>query len=291
MPSNKQITVSGIQIGVVSHKNQDYICLTDLVKSEEGNDHIRNWMRNRNTVEFLGIWEQLNNPDFKGVEFDTFKKQAGLNSFNLTPKKWIDTTNAIGLISKAGRNGGTYAHKDLAFEFATWFNPVFKLYLIKEFQRLKEIESNEHNVEWNVRRIVSKANAHIHNDAVKRHIIPNSHLPKNRQGIEYANETDLLNIAVFGCTAQQWRDNNPELHLSRQNMRDTASINELTILSNLEVVNSMLIKQGIPKSERLDYLLQTATEQMSIMDANYPVRALKKVSEDVFLDAKETQDD
>ena len=199
----KQIEVEEKIIAITSHNEDDYICLTDMVRGEEGNDHIRNWMRNRNTVEFLGIWEQLNNPNFKGVEFDTFKKEAGLNSFNLTPKKWIQSTDAIGIISKSGRNGGTYAHRDIAFEFGAWISPMFKLLLIKEFQRLKEIESNQYNLEWDVKRVLSKVNYHIHTDAVKNHIIPKSNYPTEKQWIEYAEEADLLNVALFGCTAKQ----------------------------------------------------------------------------------------
>jgi hypothetical protein len=206
-----------------------------MVRDEEGNDHIRNWMRNRNTIEFLGLWEQLNNPNFKSVEFDTLKKEAGLNSFNLTPKKWVETTNAIGIISKSGRQGGTYAHKDLAFEFGAWISPMFKLLLIKEFQRLKEIETNQFNLEWDVKRILSKANYSIHTDAIKNHIIPTLNVSKDKEWITYADEADVLNVALFGCTAKQWRESNPQLALEGKNMRDLASINQLTVLSNLEV--------------------------------------------------------
>ncbi len=223
----KQIEVDEKIIAIVSHNDDDYICLTDMVRGEEGNDHIRNWMRNRNTVEFLGIWEQLYNPNFKGVEFDTFKKEAGLNSFNLTPKKWVDTTDAIGIISKSGRNGGTYAHRDIAFEFGAWISPMFKLLLIKEFQRLKEIESNKYNLEWNVKRVLSKINYQIHTDAVKNHIIPKSNYTTNKQWIEDAEEADLLNVALFGCAAKQWKEVNPQHALDGKNMRDFASINGL----------------------------------------------------------------
>ena len=204
MTKNSQIEVKDKLISIVKQYEQDYICLTDMVKGEEGSDHIRNWMRNRNTVEFIGLWETLNNPDFKPVEFDTFRKQAGLNSFNLTPKKWINATNAIGIVSKSGRYGGTYAHKDLAFEFGSWISPMFKLMLIKEYQRLKEIESNQYNLEWNVKRILTKTNYQIHTDAVKDCIIPATNYDKNNEWLVYADEADLLNVALFNCTAKDW---------------------------------------------------------------------------------------
>ena len=234
MTKTKQIEVENKTISIIEYNEQDYICLTDMVKGEEGKDYIRNWMRNRNTVEYLGLWEILHNPNFKGVEFDTFRNQAGLNSFNLTPKKWIETTNAIGIISKSGRYGGTYAHKDLAVEFGAWLSPMFKLLIIKEFQRLKEIETNQYNLEWNVKRILSKTNYHIHTDAVKNYIIPKSDFTKNTEWLAYAEEADLLNVALFDCTAKQWRDANQKYTEQSLNVRDFASINELAVLSNLE---------------------------------------------------------
>ncbi len=208
MGETKKIKVEDKLISIVKQDKQDYICLTDMVRGEEGSDHIRNWMRNRNTVEFIGLWETLHNPDFKPVEFDTFRKQAGLNNFNLTPKKWIEKTNAIGIISKSGRYGGTYAHKDLAFEFGAWISPMFKLLLIKEFQRLKEIETNQYNLEWNVKRILSKTNYLIHTDAIKEHIIPKKDYAKSDEWIVYAEEADLLNVAIYDCKAKDWRDAN-----------------------------------------------------------------------------------
>jgi len=286
MVKNKTISVNDTPVGVFHKDEGDYICLTDLVKSEEGSDHIRNWMRNRNTIEFLGIWEELNNPEFKGVEFDTFKKQSGLNSFNMTPKKWIENTNAIGVISKSGRYGGTYAHKDIAYEFASWISPVFKLHLIKEFQRLKEIESNEHNLDWDTKRFISKANYHIQNEAIKNYVIPNSTYPKSLQGITYAKEADILNVAVFGYTAKEWRDSNPDLALSKQNIRDTASINELTVLSNLESMNAQFIKDGIPIDQRFDKLKPIAKDQLSILNNQNSIKSLKKISELTYVDAE-----
>jgi len=271
-------------ISLTSHDENDYICLTDMVRGEEGNDHIRNWMRNRNTVEFLGIWEQLNNPNFKGVEFDRFKKEAGLNSFNLTPKKWVETTNAKGIISKSGRYGGTYAHKDIAFEFGAWISPMFKLLLIKEFQRLKEIESNQYNLEWDVKRVLSKVNYQIHTDAVKNHIIPKSKKSLDKQWIEYAEEADLLNVALFGCTAKQWKESNPKLALDSKNMRDFASINELAVLSNLESLNSELIKSGVNKSIRFQNLQRIAKQQLEILDKTDMIKSIKKQTDSTYID-------
>ncbi|MBU2554930.1 MAG: KilA-N domain-containing protein, partial [Bacteroidetes bacterium] len=242
MTNKTQIEVENKLISIVKQDEQDYICLTDMVRDEEGTDHIRNWMRNRNTVEFIGLWETLNNPNFKHVEFDTFRKQAGLNSFNLTPKKWIEATNAIGLISKSGRYGGTYAHKDLAFEFGSWISPMFKLLLIKEYQRLKEIESNQYNLEWNVKRILTKTNYLIHTDAVRDCILPEKNYDKDKEWLIYAEEADLLNVALFNCTAKDWRDANTDKAKKGLNIRDFASINELVVLSNLENINSILIR-------------------------------------------------
>ena len=232
MSKTTKIKVEDKLISIVKQDEQDYICLTDMVRGEEGNDHIRNWMRNRNTVEFLGLWETLHNPDFKGVEFDRFRKEAGLNNFNLTPKKWIEATNAIGIVSKSGRYGGTYAHKDLAFEFGAWISPMFKLLLIKEFQRLKEIESNQYNLEWNVKRILTKTNYHIHTEAIKNYILPQKDYDKDKEWLVYAEEADLLNVSLFKCTAKDWREANPELAKKGMNIRDIASINELVVLSN-----------------------------------------------------------
>ncbi|MFV0571303.1 MAG: KilA-N domain-containing protein [Xanthomarina gelatinilytica] len=279
----KKIEVEEKLISITSVNDEDYICLTDMVRGEEGSDHIRNWMRNRNTVEFLGLWEQLYNPNFKTVEFDTFKKQAGLNSFNLTPKKWTEHTHAIGILSKSGRYGGTYAHKDIAFEFGAWISPMFKLLLIKEFQRLKEIESNQFNLEWDVKRILSKANYTIHTDAIKKHVIPELNITKEKKWLTYADETDVLNIALFGCTAKQWREANPELAKNNKNMRDFASINQLTVLSNLEVLNSELIKNKLSKNKRFQYLYRVALQQLAVLDDNNALKALQKLSDDTYL--------
>ena len=257
-----------------------------MVRDEEGTDHIRNWMRNRNTVEFIGLWETLHNPNFKPVEFDTFRKQAGLNNFNLTPKKWIETTNAIGIISKSGRYGGTYAHKDIAFEFASWISPTFKLYLITEYQRLKEVETNQYNLEWNVKRILSKTNYHIHTDAVKHFILPDKNYEKDKEWLVYAEEADLLDVALFNCTAKDWRIANPDLAKKSMNIRDIASINELAILSNLETINAQMIKEKINKNNRFLKLKEIAKYQLSVLNDKDFLKALKKLNDKVYIEHK-----
>jgi hypothetical protein len=286
MTSKSQIEVENKLISIVKQDEQDYISLTDMVRDEEGSDHIRNWMRNRNTVEFIGLWETLNNPTFKHVEFDTFRKQAGLNSFNLTPKKWIEATNAIGIISKSGRYGGTYAHKDLAFEFGSWISPMFKLLLIKEYQRLKEIESNQYNLEWNVKRILTKTNYQIHTDAVKDCILPEKNYDKDKEWLIYAEEADLLNVALFNCTAKDWRDANPDKAKKNMNIRDFASINELVVMSNLENINSILIRKQIDKSERFQQLRDIVQVQLRSLDDKDFMKALRKVSDDIYIEKR-----
>jgi hypothetical protein len=283
MPKQKTIEVQNIMVAVTSHHDEDYICLTDMLKAKDGDFFVSDWLRNRNTVEFLGIWEEMYNPNFNYGEFATIKSQVGLNSYKLSVKEWAEKTNAIGLISKAGRYGGTYAHRDIAFEFGTWISPVFKLYLIKEYQRLKEIENNQYSLEWNVKRILAKANYEIHTDAVKNFILPTSPLPKNKQGIAYADEADVLNLSLFGCTAKDWREANPDRHTKGENIRDVASINELTILSNLESMNADMIQQGMDKWERFEKLKQVAAYQLGVLNARDEMRSLKKTSNTVYL--------
>jgi hypothetical protein len=283
MTNKAQIEVENRLISIVKQDEQDYICLTDMVRGEEGTDHIRNWMRNRNTVEFIGLWETLNNPNFKPVEFDTFRKQAGLNSFNLTPRKWIEATNAIGLISKSGRYGGTYAHKDLAFEFGSWISPMFKLLLIKEYQRLKEIESNQYNLEWNVKRILTKTNYLIHTDAIRDCILPEKNYDNDNEWLIYAEEADLLNVALFNCTAKDWREANTDKATKGLNIRDFASINELVVLSNLENINSILIRNQIDKPERYRQLKEIVQLQLKSLAGQDFMKALKKVSNDIYI--------
>lgn len=253
-----KIIVKGVEITIIRHLNDDYISLTDMIKSFGDDSIIKNWLRNRNTIEFLGIWEQINNPDFNLVEFDLIKKQSGLNSFVLSAKKWIDSTNANGIIASAGRYGGTFAHRDIAFEFGSWLNAEFKLYLIKEFQRLKEEETNKLKLEWNLQRTLAKVNYRIHTDAIKENLIPTL-LSKKQLNIIYANEADLLNVALFGITAKEWRDENPNLD---GNIRDYATIEQLVVLSNLESINAVLIQQGAIQSERLKQLNKVAISQM-----------------------------
>jgi hypothetical protein len=272
MAKNKTITVKGKEITILQHQNSDFISLTDMVKGFGDDTMIYSWMRNRNTLEFIGIWEEINNPNFKGNEFVTFKSQAGLNSFNLTPRKWIEATNAIGIVSKAGRyGGGTFAHKDIAFEFGSWLSPEFKLYLIKEFQRLKEDENDRLKLEWSFQRTLAKVNYHIHTDAIKQNLVPNE-LTKSQIGFVYANEADLLNVALFGITAKQWRDINPK---ADGNIRDEATIEQLVVLSNLESMNAVLIHQGKLQGERLAQLNLIAITQMKSLLNNKQIKKLK----------------
>jgi hypothetical protein len=258
------IEIQGTAVTVLSHETENYICLTDIARaksSDHMDDLVRNWLRNRNTIEFLGIWERLNNPGFNSVEFDGIKMLAGLNSFTLTPKQWIEKTGAIGIVSSAGRYGGTYAHKDIAFEFASWVSVEFKLYLIKEFQRLKEDESRRLSLAWNLNRTLSKLNYRIHTDAIKTHLIPAVVTPE-QIAITYANEADILNVALFGRTAKQWRDANPKLE---GNVRDHATIEQLLVLANMEAMNAEFIHMGLAQGERLRRLNEIAIRQMQVL--------------------------
>ena len=265
------INVKGKEIAIMQKNNSDFISLTDMVRGFGDDTMIYSWMRNRNTLEFLGIWEQMNNPDFKGNEFVTFKTQAGLNSFNLTPKKWIEATRAIGIISKAGRyGGGTFAHKDLAFEFGSWLSPEFKLYLIKEFQRLKEDENDRLKLSWNLQRTLAKVNYKIHTDAIKENLIPLL-LTKEKTNFIYADEADLLNVALFGKTAKQWRIENPKVE---GNIRDEATLEQLVVLSNLESINALLIQQGLTQGKRLMQLNTIAISQMKSLLGNMNLNKL-----------------
>jgi hypothetical protein len=261
MAKNSKIEVKGTEITIFKGDTEDFISLTDIARYKDAANMdtiIQNWLRNRNTIELLGFWEQLYNPNFKPLEFEGFRKQAGLNSFVLTPKRWIEATNAIGIVSKSGRYGGTFAHKDIAFEFASWISIEFKLYIIKEFQRLKDDESNRLQLEWSYQRHLTKVNYHIHTDAIKENLIPNE-LSKAQIGFVYANEADLLNVALFGMTAKQWRETNPT---AKGNIRDEATIEQLVVLSNLESINAVLIQQGLEQPERLKQLNQIAITQM-----------------------------
>jgi len=272
MKTTQTINVKGTEITIVQKGKDDFISLTDMVKGFSDDTMIYSWMRNRNTLEFIGIWEEMNNPDFKGNEFVTFKSKAGLNSFNLTPKKWIEATNAIGIVSKSGRyGGGTFAHKDIAFEFGSWLSPEFKLYLIREFQRLKEDENERLKLGWNLQRTLAKINYQIHTDAIKENLIPKE-LNRDQINVVYANEADMLNMALFGITAKQWRDSNKNVD---GNIRDSASIEQLVVLSNMESINSVLIHQGLKQSERLQQLNQVAISQMKSLLGNRNIKKLK----------------
>jgi hypothetical protein len=271
MKKSQTIQVLSTEVKVKTVDQDDFICLTDIAKSknpEHPDDLIRNWLRNRNTLELLGIWEQLHNPGFNPVEFDGIKKQAGLNSFTLTPKQWAAATGAIGISAKAGRYGGTYAHKDIAFEFASWVSVEFKLYLIKEFQRLKEAEHKQ--LGWDVRRQLTKINYRIHTDAIKGNLIPAELTPKQISHV-YASEADLLNMALFGQTAKQWRDENPG---EKGNIRDYANVSQLVCLANLENLNALFIHEAMPQPERLQKLNRIAIEQMEILTSEHSRRLL-----------------
>ena len=273
MDKKNEIIVKDVAIRTMSKGGIDYICITDIARqknSMDPNGVIANWMRNRNTIEFLGIWETLYNPDFNPLEFEGFRQQAGLNAFTLSPSRWIESTNAIGIISQSGRYGGTYAQTDIAFEFASWISVEFRLYLVKEFQRLKTAE--QQLLGWTAKRELSKINYRIHTDAIKQNLIP-PEVSEKQVSIIYANEADVLNVALFGMTAKEWRDANPDL---KGNIRDYASINELICLSNLENLNAVFINDGLPQSERLRKLNSIAIHQMSVLESNEQSRNLLK---------------
>ena len=266
------IIVKDAEIRVMEQNGEDYINLTDMLKAKDGEFFISDWLRNRNTLEYIGIWEELNNPNFNYGEFALIKSQSGLNRFKISVKEFVAQNNAIGLQAKAGRYGGTYAHKDIALEFAMWISPEFKLYLIKEFQRLKQKEAEDNKLEWNVKRILSKANYRIHTDAIKAHLIPKLLNTKQHQFV-YATEADILNQALFGQTAKQWKDANPKL---KGNMREHATIEQLTVLAGLESQNALLIQQGFPQEERLAILNRLAIQQMSSLLQTAALTQLKE---------------
>lgn len=269
-----EINADGRQVSILSlGRNNDYISLTDIAryKSDDPNDVIKNWMRGKDIIQFLGLWEKLNNPDFKPVEFDGFKMEAGTNAFTLSPQKWITATNAIGIISKAGRYGGTFAHTDIAFEFASWISAEFKLYIIKDYQRLKNDENSNSSLGWNLNRELVKINYRIHTDAIKENLIPES-MANKLQGIVYANEADILNVSLFGKTARQWRDENPGL---TGNIRDYATYHQLIVLINLESMNAELIKMGLSQNERVLRLNKMAIEQMSLLLRDISIEPIK----------------
>lgn len=254
-----KIKVKDTEVTVIQINNEDYICITDMIRAKDGDFFVTDWLRNRNTLEYLGIWEQVYNPHFNYGEFATIKSKSGLNSFKVSVKEYVSRTNAIGLQAKAGRYGGTYAHKDIAFEFAMWISPEFKIYIVREFQRLKEQEQQQ--IGWSAKRELSKINYRIHTDAIKHNLIPEELTPQ-QISIIYANEADVLNVALFGITAKEWREANPDL---KGNIRDYASINELICLANMENLNSVFINDGLSQTDRLIKLNQIARHQMTIL--------------------------
>lgn len=264
-PVKETIHAKGLSISIYTDNFLDeFISLTDIAryKSDEPKDVIKNWMRSKDTIEFLGLWEMLHNESFKGVEFDSFRSQAGANAFTLSPQKWIQATGAIGIVSKSGRNGGTFAHSDIAFEFASWISAEFKLYIIKDYKRLKSDDSSRLSLNWNLNREISKLNYRIHTDAIKQNLIP-PQLSRHQISTTYASEADVLNMALFGITAKEWREEGPD---KTGNMRDHATLNQLLVLANLESYNAILIEQGKPQSERLQLLNQLAIKQLKTIE-------------------------
>ena len=269
MKNTAKIKVQGTEVTVMRINDDDYICITDMMKAKDGDFFVADWLRNRNTLEYIGIWERLYNPDFNYGEFDVIKSQAGLNNFKISVKELVEKTNIVCLHAKAGRYGGTYAHRDIAFEFALWISPEFKIYVVKEFQRLKEEEQK--SLGWSAKRELTKINYHIHTDAIKRNLIP-AELTSQQTSIVYASEADVLNVALFGMTAKQWR----ETHLdSKGNIRDYATINELICLSNMENLNAILIDEGMPQQKRLIKLNQIAIQQMRVLQVAEHRKLLK----------------
>ena len=272
----KEIGVNGLVINLRREKGDEYISLTDIARKKnpsEPKDVVKNWLRSKSTIEFLALWEKINNPDFKGVEIDSLLIEAGSNSFTLSPSKWVESTKAIGIITSAGKYGGTFAHSEIALEFASWVSPEFKLYLITEIKRLKTAESDQQNLNWSVQRTLAKINYKIQTDAIKESLVPKS-LTKNQTSIIYANEADLLNVALFGLTAEQWKNNNPRFD---GNMRDHATLEQLVVLSNMESINGLLIQQNISASERILQLNQVAISQIKSLLTAKGIKILKNL--------------
>jgi hypothetical protein len=283
------VDVKGIEIGVITVHNSDFICLTDMLKAKEGEFFIQDWIRNRNTLEYLGIWEQIHNPDFNYGEFALIKGKAGLNNFKVSAKEWAERTNAKGIFAKAGRYGGTYAHRDIAFKFGSWISAEFELYLIKDYQRLKDSEQNDSKKEWDFRRFLAKVNYRIQTDAIEQYLLPLSMLPKDKQWIEYAQEADILNMALFGMTSKDWKSQNPAAALEGKNLRDDSSLIQLTVLANMESINAVLIRSGLKKEQRLMRLREYAKSQFETLLKDARLQALsdqerKRLKEPLYLD-------
>ena len=271
MVKKRTISVRNISVSIIEYQNEDYISLTDMIKAKEGDFFISDWLRNRNTVEYLGIWESINNPLFNYGEFAIIKSMAGLHCYRISAREWIEKTNSIGIKATAGRYGGTYAHKDIAFEFGMWISAEFKIYLIREFQRLKEDENCRLKLEWNLQRTLAKINYHIHTDAIKENLIPQE-VSGKQMSLTYASEADLLSVALFGITAADWRSSNPG---EAGNVRDHASLEQLVVLSNLESINAVMIQQGLSQGERLKQLNQIAIMQMNSLLGHKTIRKLE----------------
>ncbi|WP_034042088.1 KilA-N domain-containing protein [Wocania ichthyoenteri] len=287
MSKVKKIVVEGIPVSLTEIGNEDYICLTDMIKAKDGDFFTSDWLRNVNTLEYLSAWETMNNPDFNYGEYALIRQSSGTNTFKISVKEWVLKTNSIGITAQAGRYGGTYAHKDIAFNFGMWISPMFQLYIVKEYQRLKTIENDTLNLEWDIKRVLSKVNYHLHTDAILKHIIPKSTLPDSKKGIEYAKEADLLNLALFGCTAREWRDANPAHAKNKLNVRDFASIHELNVMSNLQSFNAEMIKKDVSKSARYKILLKAAQEQLEQLKKIDILKAVRRQNDTTYIEAKE----
>lgn len=290
MAKKRIIEVKGVKITITQKSSEDFLSLTDISSGFEGaNALIEKWIRNKNTIEFLAVWEQLYNPDFNSLEFEEIRKEAGTNRFVMSAKQWTQKTNAVGIVASAGRYGGTYAHKDIAVEFCSWISPEFKLLLIREFQRLKDEEANRLNQAWDLQRALSKINYRFHTEAIRNDLLPVSNMEQAKQHLIYADEADLLNMAVFGMTAKEWRDNNKKAVEKGLNIRDIADLHQLIVLSNLESYNAIMIKNGISKEDRLFELIKIAEYQLGILKemSNYTLDKLKSPNQKLL----ENEDD
>lgn len=284
MSKVQKLNVNDLEISITKVKNEDYICLTDMIKAKDGDFFVSDWLRNANTLDYLAAWENLNNPDFNYGEFAIIRSESGGNSYKISVKEWVSRTKATGITAKSGRYGGTYAHVDIAFNFGMWISPAFQLYIVTEYKRLKEIENNQLNLEWDVRRLMTKINYGLHTDAVQKYIIPKSDFSKKDQWVEYANEADLLNVALYGFTSKQWKDSNPDHALNNKNMRDFSSITDLLIMSNLESLNAELIKNNAPKKYRFEYLRKLALEQRKQFDKVDIIKSIKRKDETTYVE-------
>lgn len=286
MVKSKWIKINDLDIGIMRKGDEDYICITDMLNAKDWEFFITDWLRNGNTLDFLWAWEQMHNPDFNYGEFAIIRSKGGSNSHKVSVKEWVEKTNAIWIFAQAWRYGWTYAHKDIAFEFGTWISPVFKLYLIKEYQRLKDIEWNQYNLEWSVNRVLASVNYRLHTDAVKEYIIPKSTYSKDKTWLHYAEEADILNVALWWYTKKEWCEANPQLALWWKNPRDYASINELVVLSRLETLSDDMIRNGIDKKVRFNKLKDTAKDMLSRMNAQDFLKSVKRLGWDTYIEAQ-----